>query len=88
MKILRAYKTEIDVNNRQKTLLSQHIGCARWAFNWGLNIKKEAFELKEKCRAIGSVSSNIIGEFLDSKKEDSNSNNWIDRELDGIFIYG
>ena len=48
MKILRAYKTEIDVNNKQKTLLSQHIGCARWAFNWGLNIKKEAFEKKEK----------------------------------------
>lgn len=48
MKIIRAYKTEIDVNNKQKTLLLQHIGCARWAFNWGLNIKKEAFEKKKK----------------------------------------
>lgn len=48
MKILRAYKTQIDVNNKQKTLLCQHIGCARWAFNWGLNIKKKAFEKKEK----------------------------------------
>lgn len=46
--ILRAYKSQLDVNNKQQTLLLQHIGCARWAFNWGLNIKKEAFEKKKK----------------------------------------
>lgn len=46
--ILRAYKTEIVVNNKQQTLLLQHIGCARWAFNWALAKKKEAFEKKEK----------------------------------------
>lgn len=27
--ILRAHKTEIIVNNKQQTLLLQHIGCAR-----------------------------------------------------------
>lgn len=48
MKILRAYKTEIDVNNKQKTLLSQHVGCARWAYNFALAKKKEAFDRKEK----------------------------------------
>lgn len=48
MKILRAYKTELDVNNKQKSLLLQHIGCARWAYNWGLNLKKDAFDKKEK----------------------------------------
>lgn len=48
MKILRAYKTEIAVNNRQKTLLSQHVGCARWAYNFALARKKEAFDKKEK----------------------------------------
>ena len=46
--ILRAYKTELDVNNSQQTLLMQHIGCARWAFNWALAKKKEAFDKKEK----------------------------------------
>jgi putative transposase len=45
---LRAYKTEIAVNNKQKTLLLQHIGCARKAFNWALDIKKDAFEKREK----------------------------------------
>ena len=46
--IHRAYKTELDVNNSQQTLLLQHIGCARWAYNWALNKKKEAFDKKEK----------------------------------------
>lgn len=48
MKILRAYKTELSLNNKQVSLLLQHTGCARWAFNWGLSKKKEAFEKKEK----------------------------------------
>jgi len=45
---LLAYKTEIAVNNVQKTLFLQHLGCARWAFNWALSKKKEAFEAKTK----------------------------------------
>lgn len=48
MKILRAYKTQLDVNNRQQTLLLQHLGCARWAYNFTLSKKKEAFDKKEK----------------------------------------
>ncbi len=42
--ILRAYKTEITVNNKQKTLLLQHLGAARWAYNWALAKKKEKEE--------------------------------------------
>lgn len=46
--ILRAFKVQLDVNNKQQTLLLQHIGCARWAYNWALAKKKEAFDKKEK----------------------------------------
>jgi len=46
--ILRAYKVQLDVNNKQQTLLLQHIGCARWAYNWALAKKKEQFDKKEK----------------------------------------
>jgi putative transposase len=46
--ILRAYKVQLDVNNMQRTLLLQHVGCARFAYNWALAKKKEAFEKKEK----------------------------------------
>lgn len=33
MKILRAYKTELDPNNRQRTALMRHAGAARFAYN-------------------------------------------------------
>ena len=46
--VLRAYKTEIEANNRQKTLFLQHLGCARKAFNWALEQKKKAFEEKTR----------------------------------------
>lgn len=36
MLIQRAYKTELDINNAQRTLLLKHAGCARFAYNWGL----------------------------------------------------
>jgi len=46
--ILRAFKTEISVTNKQNSLLMQSLGCARFTYNWALNIKKEAFDKKEK----------------------------------------
>lgn len=36
MLIQRAYKTELDPNNTQRTQLLKHAGCARFAYNWGL----------------------------------------------------
>lgn len=48
MKIFRAYKTELKPNNKQKTLLSKNAGAARFAYNWALSIKKQAFDKKEK----------------------------------------
>jgi len=37
MLVLKAYKTEIDPNNVQRTLLAKHAGTARYAWNWGLS---------------------------------------------------
>lgn len=48
MKILRAYKTELDLNNQQKTACTRHAGAARFAYNWGLEHKKAAFTNGEK----------------------------------------
>lgn len=44
MKINRAYKTELDPNNKQKTLLLNYTGAARWAYNYGLRRKIEVYE--------------------------------------------
>ena len=46
--MLRAYKTQLDPNNRQITLMKMNCGAARWAYNYALNIKKDAFDKKEK----------------------------------------
>ena len=41
--IQRAYKTELDLNHRQTTACKKHAGAARWAYNWGLARKQEAY---------------------------------------------
>jgi putative transposase len=48
MKFLRAYKTEIDPTCKQVEMLLQHAGAARWAFNWGLHKKIEAYKVTGK----------------------------------------
>jgi putative transposase len=49
--IQRAYKTELALNNAQITVCKQHAGAARWAYNWGLARKQEAY------RATGTSPS-------------------------------
>jgi putative transposase len=43
MKINRAYRYELDPNIAQRILLAKHAGCARFAFNWGLQIYIEQY---------------------------------------------
>jgi len=42
--ILRAYKTELDPNNKQHTHLVQHCGVARFVYNWALSDRIERYE--------------------------------------------
>jgi putative transposase len=43
MLVQRAYKTELDLSDRQVTACRQHAGAARWAYNWGLQVKRERY---------------------------------------------
>jgi len=43
MKILCALKTELDLNNAEKNACARHAGAARFAFNWGLVRKQQAY---------------------------------------------
>jgi putative transposase len=38
--LLLGFKTELKINNKQKTRLLQHAGTARHAWNWGLALTK------------------------------------------------
>ncbi|MFX1245733.1 MAG: RNA-guided endonuclease InsQ/TnpB family protein [Promethearchaeota archaeon] len=42
--IQRGYKTELKLNNQQQTLCRRHAGCARFAYNWGLQRKIAEYE--------------------------------------------
>src|SRR6266566_2350047 len=44
MMVKRGYKAELDLNNEQITLAKNHCGAARWAFNYGLRRKQEAYK--------------------------------------------
>jgi putative transposase len=48
MNILRAFKTELDLNNTQRTACTRHAGAARWAYNWGLARKIAAYQEGER----------------------------------------
>ena len=43
MKVIRGYKTELDLNNEQRTWCYQHAGAARFAYNWGLARSQEVY---------------------------------------------
>src|SRR5215469_3210678 len=51
--IQRAYTTELDLTDHQITACKQHARAARWAYNWGLHRKQEAY------RATGKSPSAI-----------------------------
>src|SRR5215472_2463201 len=41
--VTRAYKTELDLNDRQETACKRHAGAARYAYSGGLARKQEAY---------------------------------------------
>ncbi len=46
--IQRAYKVELDLNNKQITACKKHAGAARWTYNWGLQRKQDAYRTTGK----------------------------------------
>jgi putative transposase len=44
MLVQRAYQTELDLNRQQVTACKKHAGAARWAYNWGLQVKQERYK--------------------------------------------
>ena len=48
MEIIRAYTVELDVNHKQRTLLTQCASVVRWAFNWGRARRKAEYETTGK----------------------------------------
>ena len=49
---MRAFKTELDLNNQQKTACVRHVGAARFAYNWGLERKISAYQAGEQVPSV------------------------------------
>src|SRR6266516_1192848 len=43
MKVVRGYKTELDLNDEQRTACMKHAGASRFAYNWGLARSQEVY---------------------------------------------
>jgi putative transposase len=43
MIVKRGYRVELDLNDHQRTACKKHVGASRWAYNYGLRRKQEAY---------------------------------------------
>jgi putative transposase len=55
-------KTELNLNNKQKTLAAQHAGVARHAYNWGLAICEQAMENKQRLPTAIDLHKRLVAE--------------------------
>lgn len=89
MGILKAYKYRIYPNEAQKVLIEKHFGCARFMYNYGLDLKIKAFRNQEKLSCV-DIMKQIPGlkkqeEFAWLKEVNSQSLQMALRNLDNAF---
>lgn len=56
----KAYRTKLKLNNKQRTILAQHAGYARWVWNWGLALWTAAYQegLKPNAQKLKKLFTN------------------------------
>jgi len=70
MKINLSYKTELDLNNKQKSQINQATGGARFAYNWGLGRRIKLYEEEKK-------STNAIDQHRELTKLKKTDYDWM-----------
>lgn len=53
--MLKGFQTKLNPNNEQSTKFAQHAGCARWAYNWGLDQHFKALEARNVAKQKGKT---------------------------------
>jgi putative transposase len=59
---VKGFKTKLDLNNRQRTLMAKHAGVARHAWNWGLATCKETLEARGKLPSSIDLHKRLVAE--------------------------
>jgi putative transposase len=57
-----SFKTELKLNNKQRTLCSKHAGVARHAWNWGLEETKKSLENNESLPSAITLHKKLVQE--------------------------
>ena len=67
--MIKAYKYRLNPNEEQRIFFEKSFGCARYVYNWGLNLRNEAYQ-KDGTR-IGWVE--ICKQMTNLKKQEETS---------------
>jgi len=65
-------RNELDLNNRQRTACGKHAGAARYAYNWGLARRRQAYEQTGNSsftKAEGMVRFYLRGKRLPAEQD-------------------
>lgn len=88
--IRRAYKYRIYPTKIQEESLSQHFGCARYVYNWGLSRKIETYQQEKKTLSFFDLCKKLVflkQEYEWLKNVDSQSLQMGLRNLDNAFTH-
>lgn len=89
MKGVRGYKTELDPTPEQYTLFCQCAGVARYAYNYGLARKQEAYTAKEKTPYAVQLQKELTARKHDDLVWLADVSKWVVqnalRDLDAAF---
>ncbi len=90
--MLRAYKTEVDPNNKQRTTFVQYCGVSRFVYNWALadrierykqGLQTNHYEQKKRFNALKGVQFPWVSEVAYTVEESSFAN--CDRAFQNFF---
>lgn len=60
--VYKAFRTKLQLNDKQTTLMAKHAGYARFVFNWGLRLWSEAYKqgLKPSVKTLKQLFTNHV----------------------------
>lgn len=61
--MLRAYKYRIYPTDEQKVLFAKTFGCCRFVYNWGLNMKIEAYKQEKRTIPYKEMQEQMVNDL-------------------------
>jgi putative transposase len=86
--VYKAYRTKLNLNDQEKTLMAKHAGFSRWVYNWALRLWKDAYQhgLKPNATNLKKLFTNHVKPNVHWMKElSSRAYIYAFRNLDDAF---